>query len=228
MGRTVIFTWASLVLLSNLLFCPLLAAETEDSRDSGSDEEEILLAQPPAELLRRGVNEWGIWGAISIKSRTPIGNTIYRTTWLAGIRYGRIVGTKWHTVFEYTFDFVPLELVRNDPSGPPDESGVEPVHDVYGFGVWPAGIKFILGEGCNIKPFVGINSGLVFFTKAVPWEGRRANIAGNLDAGVHIMRGENRALTIAYKYHHVSNAYTAERNVGTNVNMIMIGYSWFN
>jgi hypothetical protein len=104
---------------------------------------------------------------------------------------------------------------------------VEPTHDVYGFGIWPAGIKFILGEGCKIKPFVGINSGLVLFNSPVPWEGRRANVAGNLDAGIHFMLNEDRALTIAYKYHHVSNAYTAERNVGTNVNMIMVGYSWF-
>ena len=225
MGRTVFSTWV-LTLLLSLISCPLLAQTAEDTTES-SDEEELLLPQPPPEPLRRGVNEWGIWGAISIKSRTPIGNTIYRTTWLAGIRYGRVVGTMWHTAFEYTFDFVPLELVLNDPSGPPDESGVERVHNVYGFGIWPAGIKFILGEGCNIKPFVGINSGLVLFKEAVPWEGRRANIAGNLDAGVHFMMGENRALTIAYKYHHVSNAYTAERNVGTNVNMVMVGYSWF-
>jgi hypothetical protein len=204
------------------LFCsPLIA---EDEKDENS--EELAAPEVYPEFLRKGVNEWGIWGALSIKSRTPIGNTIYRTTWLAGIRYGRVVGTKLHTAFEYTFDFVPLALVRNDPSGPPVD-GVEPTHNVYGFGIWPAGIKFILGEGCKIKPFVGINSGLVLFSTAVPWEGRRANIAGNLDAGIHYMLREDRALTIAYKYHHVSNAYTADRNVGTNVNMIMIGYSWF-
>ena len=196
----------------------------EDATDQTEKELEPQRVYP--EFLRKGVNEWGVWGAISVKSRTPIGNTIYRTTWLAGIRYGRIVGTKLHTAVEYTFDFVPLEMVRNDPSGPP-EGGVEPTHNVYGFGLWPAGIKFILGEGCKIKPFVGINSGLVLFNSPVPWEGRRANVAGNLDAGVHFMLKEDRALTIAYKYHHVSNAYTAERNVGTNVNMIMIGYSWF-
>lgn len=216
-------------LIGLLLTCGLFAcfAAAAYGQDAEEKAEQDRLPEVYPDFLRRGVNEWGIWGAISIKSRTPIGNTIYRTTWLAGIRYGRVVGTKLHTAFEYTFDFVPMELVLNDPSGPPVD-GLEPTHNVYGFGVWPAGIKFILREGCRIKPFLGINSGLVLFNSAVPWEGRRANIAGNLDAGIHYMLREDRALTIAYKYHHVSNAYTADRNVGTNVNMLMIGYSWFN
>jgi len=203
------------------------AQQAKENPDSNQQMEEEKDAPREFLELKRGLNEWGVWGAVSIKSRTPLGRTIYRTTWLAGIRYGRVVGVKLRTAFEYTLDFVPLELVLNDEAGPPSEDGVIPTQDVYGFGFWPAGIKFSWFRKNRIKPFLGINGGMVFFTQPVPFEGRRLNIAGNLDAGIQFQVGDRGAITVAYKYHHVSNAYTAERNVGTNVNMLMIGYSIF-
>jgi len=209
-----------------LLSGSVLAQQADNNPNPDEQKEEQDLPRDVF-VLKRGVNEWGVWGAISIKSRTPIGRTIYRTTWLAGIRYGRVVGVKLRTAFEYTLDFVPMELVLNDEGGAPSESGVIPTQDVYGFGFWPAGIKFSWWRKNRIKPFLGINGGMVFFTQPVPFEGRRLNIAGNLDAGIQFQVGERGAITLAYKYHHVSNAYTAERNVGTNVNMLMVGYSIF-
>ena len=208
-----------------LLSGSALAQQANQNEESEKQEEKSAAGERRFNLVR-GVNEWGVWGAVSIESKTPLGHTIYRTTWLAGLRYGRIVGVKLKTAFEYTFDLVPMELVLNDPivDLPPEFN--PPSRDVYGFGIWPGGIKFIIGNGRRWRPFLGINGGLTYFTKNVPFHGRRANISGNLDAGVHILVGDNRMLTIAYKYHHVSNAYTAERNVGTNVNMVMIGYSF--
>jgi hypothetical protein len=137
------------------------------------------------------------------------------------------VAAKWRVIFEYTFDLVPLELVVNEPDGPEwQENGVK-LRNVYGFGIWPGGIKFMGDLGQSFYPFAGINGGIVAYSQPVPFDGRRLNFTGNFDTGVLVRFGRSQSLTIAYKYHHVSNGYTADRNVGTNVNMLMIGYSVF-
>lgn len=210
----VLYRVAGGVLSVLIAFVPL-QAQTSDSK-SIPPAPGVTQADAPWHELTRSTNEYAVWAAGSIESPS-IGNTAYRSTALVGLRYGRVVGVKKQIGFEYTFDFVPVEAVFNAETG----------HFVYGFGVWPGGIKMNFGQRSRVRLFVGANGGVVGYTQAVPTNGRRLNFAVNLDGGMHIFMLRGRALTVSYKYHHVSNAFTAPVNIGTNVNMVTFGLSLF-
>jgi opacity protein-like surface antigen len=45
-------------------------------------------------------------------------------------------------------------------------------------------------------------------------------------AGVQIWHRENQSVSIGYKFHHISNANSADRNPGADSNLLYAGYSW--
>jgi hypothetical protein len=181
----------------------------------------------PPYRLKRAMNEYGLWGAASVDSKTPLGNTAYRRTWMAGLRYGRLVGVKKGVSFEYTLDLIPVEVVFNSQESRILHEGKRSSATVYGMGLCPGGLKLSFAPRSRFKPFLGMSGGLVIYAEALPLDGRKLNFWVSLDGGVQIFTRPKRAIILGYKYHHVSNAFTAPVNIGTNVNMLTVGYSLF-
>ncbi|CAN5582255.1 hypothetical protein BH20ACI3_BH20ACI3_42360 [soil metagenome] len=171
--------------------------------------------------LRRGNNEFAVWGAGSFDAPTLIGNTAYRPTAMLGLRYGKVVGTTDWATFTYVADLIPLQVVFDQ------EDGQAARRNVYGVGANYGGLKMSFLRRYRVKPFAGISGGLIVYSRPVPLEGRKLNLTYSLDAGLDIFTGKRRALTVGYKFYHVSNAFTAKTNVGTNDNMISLGFSFF-
>jgi Lipid A 3-O-deacylase (PagL) len=176
----------------------------------------------PAYRLEKGTNEFGVWVAGSFKSTTPIGNTAYRPTLIAALRFGRILGTTPWATFEYVADFIPLEAVFDQPA-----SGGGARSNVYGIGVNYGGLKIDLLRRSRVKPFTGISGGVIRYSQAIPANGRKVNLTYELTSGIDVFLRPKRALTIGYKFYHMSNAFTATSNIGTNDNMITVGFSLF-
>jgi hypothetical protein len=69
----------------------------------------------------------------------------------------------------------------------------------------------------------------MYFTQVVPdlrtplnprATGAKLNFTAEMGGGLEIGLKNNRNLIIGYKYHHLSNLYTGNMNVGFNSNMI--------
>ncbi len=56
--------------------------------------------------------------------------------------------------------------------------------------------------------------------------GAKLNFTADPGAGLEIGLKKNRNLIIGYKYHHLSNLYTGNMNVGFNSNMIYVGMNF--
>ncbi|MFZ0748160.1 MAG: acyloxyacyl hydrolase [Pyrinomonadaceae bacterium] len=140
---------------------------------------------------------------------------------MLGLRYGRIVGTNHLGTLSYVADIIPIQIAFNQP----DEQGIR--RNVYGVGINYGGVKVSYLRRSRVKPFAGGSGGLVFYTRRVPLEGRKLNVTYSLDAGLDIFTGRKQAITVAYKFYHASDAISRKANIGTNDNMISVGFSLF-
>ncbi len=170
--------------------------------------------------LKRGDHEVGIWGAGSFDSPTPIGST-YRPVAMLGLRYGRILGTNQLGTLAYVADLIPIQIVFDQ------ENGRSTGRKVYGTGINYGGLKISYLRRSRVKPYAGGSGGLVFYTRPVPLEGRKLNFTYSLDVGIDIFTAKKRTLTVGYRFYHASNGVNTRANVGTNDNLISIGFSFF-
>ncbi|KAF0218894.1 MAG: hypothetical protein FD174_2677 [Geobacteraceae bacterium] len=91
----------------------------------------------------------------------------------------------------------------------------------YLFGSW----KFTsLNE---FVPYLFAGGGVLYVDLGLPSMGSRLDFSYQGGTGVHYFIGKNTALNLEYRYHHVSNADTAEPNEPLNSSKVLIGVSFF-
>lgn len=191
----------------------------------------VLVFSPPAYgadtrsaanyALVPGTNEFGLWTGGSVASATVIGNTEDRKVFLFALRYGRILGAWKSLSLEYTLDIFPaaVEFEPNSVRGHPN---------TYGAGLSPIGFKVNFLQDSWIKPFVAASVGFLYFERDVPVpDSSRFNLTPELGLGVQIFMTQKTAVTLGYKFHHISNANTGRSNPGMDSHVIYAGFSFF-
>ncbi len=171
--------------------------------------------------LRKGMNEFGVWAGGSPDSNVAIGKTPDTSLALLGLRYGRVLGDWDWASLQYTLDIIPAAGVFASESVRRDNA-------IYGWGLSPLGLKFNFGQQSWVKPFVGASVGFLYFTDDVPVpRSSRFNFTPEFGVGVQFFTTPSHAITIGYKYHHISNGNTHRRNPGLDSNVIYAGFSFF-
>jgi hypothetical protein len=134
--------------------------------------------------------------------------------WNLGLRYGRVFVASKNVALEYTIDVIPVAVLslKRFPVVPVSP-GVFSIHEtresVYGAGAAPIGFK-------------------LNFRQQVPVAGAsQFNFTYDFSGGIQIVNSNRRSFTIGYKYHHISNGYTATFNPGVDIQMIYAGFSIF-
>lgn len=185
--------------------------------------------------LKKGTYEFGAWGGGSFDSTTWFGRTPNRKLIITGFRGGRVMGSKKHFTFEYTVDVNPyVRLVqprefvffeaRDSNAVILTESGP----DAVGVGISPIGLKFLFRRRERVKPFINSTAGFLYFERNVPYDaGRKFNFAFDVGAGFQVFSKSRNATMFGYKYHHFSNANTADVNPGVDSHIIYAGFSVF-
>ena len=95
-----------------------------------------------------------------------------------------------------------------------------------GVGIMPVGLKWAWHHREHARLFASAAAGVLAFNSEMPVErSRKRNFA--LEAGVGIERevSGGAALTIGYKFHHLSNAGTGEANPGLDANVVYLSMS---
>jgi len=196
------------------------------------------------DAFHTGGNEYQVWGGYSPDSLTWIGKSEARRLFMAGAGWRRVILASDSVAWKFTVDIVPVALLSQ-----PTLNGVETVQDpkklsafcaaagincgtagrrtTYGIGFAPVGFEFNLRRKRRIQPVLGINAGLLHFTRDVPVDHSMAtNFTFSWGAGVQIFTSESRSLTIGYRFHHISNANSSAINPGIDSNFIYAGYSF--
>ena len=165
-------------------------------------------------------------------------NTAGRKLGMVNFRWGRVIGTNKGITYQYMLGFTPfLFFLKNEVKNkayisPTETSYVAPTkrETSYGFAVQPANFRFIFFPSSRVKPFAQVGVGFLVTNKAVPLpKSRNFQFTGDFGGGLIIHTSRKRALTLSYRYFHISNANLSgkEHNVGFNANVFAIGYSFF-
>ena len=200
----------------------------------------------PAQDPPRG-REWslGAWagGAPTSYSGHFIGATPGRAIALFGVRLGLMGGELGPVRVEYVAQLIPAAFAYANPVAPLTEAcGTQqtqvvrgrPVtrvvsgycsRRVYGAGAMPLGVQLALPLAPQVRAFAAGNAGAVVFAENMPVPAaRRFNFAFDFGGGVEIGTRRAGAVTLGYKLHHLSNAWTARSNPGVDHHVLYLGF----
>lgn len=178
--------------------------------------------------LEKGMNEYGIWGGGSFDSPTVIGTAEDRKFLTAGFRYGRILGGSRNIAYEYTVDAVPMAVVFQPEFARAFNRNT--ARSTYGAGISPIGFKANFNRRGRVKPFASTSGGFLYFQRPVPDDiplATKFNFTFEFSGGVQIFTRSRRAVTLGYKFQHISNAGRSEVNPGLDANVFYAGFSLF-
>jgi len=208
----------------------LVAAQSNDS--SASSTTAASSSQSSDEGIKKGWNEFGVWEGFSFHSPTLIGKTPDSRFMNIGLRYGRVIAASKTVAFEWTIDAVPFSrLSTNRFAIVPSGSGFvfsKTRKSVYGWGLAPIGLKFNFRRDQRVQPYAHATGGFLYFNEQVPVAGAaRFNFTFDFAGGVQVVNSNRRAISIGYKYEHISNGYRGFVNPGVDVQMVTVGFSIF-
>lgn len=182
--------------------------------------------------------EWGFYAGSFTVHRDLKGESQKAPVVLFGIRYAWSMKNNPAHRFRYYMDLNPLIivnyrqklLVQTSPTTTAVVNGDRKT--VFGVGFVPFGLQFNWRNSKKIQPYIAGGMGIAVFNKKFPDNrtplqpdriGNRFQIMPEFGAGIEIRNSETKSYFIGYKYHHMSNGYTAPLNVGYNTNMIYAG-----
>jgi len=156
---------------------------------------------------------------------------------LFGLRYAWTTKNNPSHRLRYYMDFNPLIIVnyrerRPIQTSPTTTTIVGDRKTVFGVGFTPVGLQFNWRNSRKIQPYIAGGFGVAIFNKKFPDNrsplqpdkiGNWFQLMPEFGAGIEIRKSEAKSYFIGYKYHHLSNGYTAPLNVGYNTNMVYAG-----
>lgn len=99
---------------------------------------------------------------------------------------------------------------------------------VYGSGVSPVSLQMDFRPLSRVQPFVAMNGGFVYFAdRVLNAHGSQWMYTIGPSVGVNFFRLKRQAITIGYRYDHLSNANISLHNPGTDANVFYLGVSRF-
>ena len=193
----------------------------------------ISAAAQTVEKEELGKNELTVWSGFSPDSNTEFGSGRIKNARLgiAAVRYARRFDNGRIVNLKYAFDAIPAAVLRY-----PDVNLVQAAANavqlrqarkaVYGYGISPLGLQINFRPHKRIQPFIEGTGGLLYFNKQIPQiVGTRFAYTANAGAGVEIRLKKKRAVSIGYKYFHISNGGRGIENPGFDNNLFYVGYT---
>jgi hypothetical protein len=219
-----------------------LAANAQSSSNGGSvdfsADSSFSVAAPSGETLRKeksGAAELGFYGGSFSVHKDLRGASQKAPVVLFGIRRSWTINNNPTRRLRYYIDFNPLIVVnyrerRLIQASP--EITVGNRKTVFGVGFTPVCLQYNWRSGKKHQPYIAGGFGFAVFNRRFPDNrsplqpdkiGIFFQMMPEFGAGVEIRKSETKSYFIGYKYHHLSNGYTAPLNVGYNTNMIYAG-----
>lgn len=207
---------------------------TADSSTAGSVSPVPDVTDGPY-TLKQGDNEFGFWAGGSFKATTAFAGLTEaeasdRKFFLAAIRYGRTLYANDSIALQYTLDAIPLAVATGNITSSTTIGGVTTFQrdTAYGAGVTPLGLQLDFANGSRVHPFIHVNGGLLVFNRSVPLpDAGKLALVGETGTGVRIFTSERRAVTLGFKFHHISNGDRSGSNRGLNQFIFYGGFSIF-
>jgi hypothetical protein len=168
-------------------------------------------------------HDFQFFAGYSPVSATLIGTATDRRLVLAGFAYSYRCWS-WNSLsVSYTVAAMPAAVLIQ-----PDEGNI-PAHSVYGFAVAPVGFTFDLARKRRVHPFIETIGGIIASSEPIPENQPDAsglNFFFDFGGGIRWRVAERGALSLGYRFFHISNAGTTSFNPGVDNNVFYVGYSF--
>lgn len=91
----------------------------------------------------------------------------------------------------------------------------------------PVGFQWNLRPQHRVQPFLIGHGGTMFSTHPIPLQSAGSfNFTFDLGAGIEIFRSPTHSVRAEFRYHHISNDYTAEQNPGIDNGVFQLTYAF--
>ena len=183
--------------------------------------------------------EWEVGAYVGIARNSPVGThlgmTPDRDHLFLGVHVTKPILRWKRWSLAYAPEVVPLLLVSNGPKCVTEQSPViggsacvtttgDPGW-VRGVAIVPVGVESQIRIARRWRVYGGAAAGVAWFTRPVPDPGARAfNYTIEFGGGLQWQFRRREWLRVGYKFHHLSNAYTAPSNPGVDGNVFLIGF----
>jgi hypothetical protein len=177
--------------------------------------------------LRRGTNEFGIWGGYSPFSFQIKGVSEDRQLFLLNLQYARTLFSTTPITLKYTAEIVPAALEIQPTQIYYFNNGplVNPAGTIYAAGASPIGFQGNIGRK-KVQPFANGSIGFLYFDRQVPIIGSsQFNYTISVGFGAQFLRRSGRSFSVGWKYFHLSNNYQAALNPGIDSGVFYAGFS---
>lgn len=170
-------------------------------------------------------HDFQFFAGYSPASATLIGTTTDRRLFIAGFGYSYRCWMWSGISISYSGELMPAAVLLQ-----PDQYLPQLVnaHAVYGFAITPLGFTIDFGRRHRLFPFLETNEGIIASSEPIPINVTGAtglNFLIDLGGGVRIKTGERRAISLGYKFLHISNGFTSPVNPGVDNNVFYAAFS---
>ena len=161
-------------------------------------------------------HDFQFFAGYSPVSATLIGTTTDRQFFLAGFAYSYRCWFWAPVSISYSGELMPAAVL------------FEPSHTVYGFAVTPLGFTAEFGRHHRVYPYLQTNEGIIASSEPIPINALGAtglNFVIDVGGGVRVKTNERHAISLGYKFLHISNGFTSAFNPGVDNNVFYVGFS---
>src|SRR6266702_2022643 len=173
-----------------------------------------------------GVHEFGVTGGLSWVSGPVWG---YRTQVHYApidLRYSYLMTMHPHFTARYSPEVTALAWL-DEPVLDESNSVIGRKH-TFGGGFSPLGFQVDFRPLHRVQPFWSNAAGILYFANRVlSPEGSQFMYTVDFGGGINIHIERHRAVTIGYRYQHLSNANISPHNPGTDAGIFYVGFSQF-
>lgn len=206
-------------------------AERDTVHDRSSEEIAPAVAARPATYLPEfprpgGVHEFGAWWGLSLISGHIWGFAKDIKYMPIDVRYSYEFEHWDHWTMRYSPEVTALAMIDEPVQGAKNPELLR--KRTYGSGLSPVGFQSDFFPSKRVQPFLSTDGGFIYFMdRVLSPEGSRYMYTVDFGTGINIFRKERQAVSIGYRYQHLSNANISEHNPGMDANTFYVSVSRF-
>ena len=204
------------------------AKAESNATESNADPSVVRAATPLLPVWPRpgGVHELGAWWGLSLMSGHLWGYAGDVKYMPIDVRYSYLFSLHDHWAMRYSPEITALAML--DEPVPNQTNPMLQRKRTYGSGISPMGFQSDFFPSSRVQPFLSTNGGGIYFMDQVlSPQGSQFMYTVDFGCGVNIFRKERQAVSIGYRYQHLSNANISEHNPGTDANTFYVSVSRF-
>jgi hypothetical protein len=173
------------------------------------------------------VHEFGAWWGLSLISGHIWGYAKDIKYMPVDVRYSYLFSQHDHWTMRYSPEVTALAML-DEPIADPTNNPELRRKRIYGSGISPVGFQSDFFPSRRVQPFLSTDGGAIYFLdRVLSPEGSRFMYTVDFGCGINIFRKPRQAVSIGYRYQHLSNANISEHNPGTDANTFYVSVSRF-